>query len=110
MKEIEIGGQKRPVKYNINALIEFEELTGIDVVAGLDAKALAKIKNMRALAFVGLKHGHLENSKEPFPFSIDDVGKWIGFGDGSMNSFYSAFNSDSSSDTDVEELDEEAKK
>jgi hypothetical protein len=110
MKEIKIGGQSRPVKYNINALIEFEELTGVEIIGGIDAKAFSRLKNMRALAFVGLKHGFLETSKEALPFTIDEVGKWIGFGDGSMNDFFSAFNDQSSSDSETKEETEEGKK
>lgn len=110
MKEIKIGGESRPVKYNINALIEFEELTGVEIIGGIDAKAFSRLKNMRALAFVGLKHGFLETSKDPLPFSIEDVGKWIGFGDGSMNDFFTAFNGDSSSDSELNETEAEPKK
>jgi hypothetical protein len=109
MKEIKIGGVSRPVKYNINALIEFEELTGVELIGGIDPKALTRLKNMRALAFVGLKHGFMETSKEALPFTIEDVGKWIGFGDGSMDDFFTAFNNDSSTDK-TEEVSEDAKK
>ena len=111
MKSIKIGGEDRPVKYNINSLIEFEELTGLEIIqAELDPKLFAKLKNMRALAFCGLKHGFIETSKETLPFTIEDVGKWIGFGDGSMDKFFKAFNNDSSSEIENSEEGEAGKK
>ncbi len=88
--DINIGGKQRPVKYTVNALLEFEELTGIQILGSVDPTEFGRLKNMRALAFVGLKHGAKAEQKE-IDFKIEDVGDWIGFNDGSMGQFLSAF-------------------
>lgn len=94
MPKINIGGEERPVKYTLNAVIEFEELTGIDVTKG--SPDFARIASMRALAFVGLKHGAKVEKKE-FNHTLEDVGEWLGFGDGTIVEFVKAFQNDSSS-------------
>lgn len=111
MKNILIGNEQRPVRYSINALIEFEDLTGIDISQGRDPGAFAKLKNMRALVYCGLKHGYQEKEEKDFPHSIEKVGTWIGFGDGSTDKFFDAFINDSSADkTEGEEPREDSKK
>ena len=107
--EIEIGGRKRPVKYNINALIEFEELTGSEIIGNIDPNQFARLKNMRALAFCGLKCGAIDQKKE-IDFTIEDVGSWIGFGDGSMEKFFTAFNNDNAPGKTGEEKEDDGKK
>lgn len=94
---IEIGGERRPVKYTVNALLEFEELTGLEILGTIDQNQFGKLKNMRALAFVGLKHGAKAENKE-VDFKLEDVGDWIGFNDGSMNKFLLAFQDSTKSD------------
>lgn len=77
LKYIEIGGQQRPVRYNQNALEEFEVLTGLSVLDGLTFK---KVGHVKALAFCGLKHGYLESKdykEDAIPFTITDVGRWL---------------------------------
>lgn len=77
LKYIEIGGQSRPVRYNQNALEEFEELTGLSVLEGMNIK---KISDIKKLAFCGLKHGYLESvdyKEEKPPFTLTDVGRWF---------------------------------
>jgi hypothetical protein len=106
MPTIKIGGEDRPVKYTLNAVIEFEELTGIDVTKG--SPDFAKISSMRALAYVGLKHGAKAENKE-FTASLEDVGGWIGFGDGSVVEFIKAFQNDGSSGNESTSETEEGK-
>jgi hypothetical protein len=77
MNTVNLGGKNRPVAYNLNAIIQFEELTGIDLSAGVsDAGVLSRAKNVRALAYCGLVHGAKENNVD-VDFSIEDVGSWI---------------------------------
>lgn len=108
IKTIDIGGKARPVKYNLNALIEFDELTGLDLTSGVDAKDFSKPKSMRALAFCGLKHG-AKTEKQEVDFTIEDVGEWLGLGDGTMEKFFQAFQGDSASKAEPVE-DTDAKK
>lgn len=79
LKYIEIGGQKRPVRYNHNALEEFEELTGLSMLEDGIVDGLKKVKVQKALAFCGLKHGFLESTdyKGEVPFTLQDVGRWL---------------------------------
>lgn len=74
---INLGGELRPVKYTVNALIELEEITKIDFTDKASRSAFGKLKNVRALAFVGLKHGWRSESTEAFPFSLEQVGDWL---------------------------------
>lgn len=91
MNTIKLGGKDRPVAYNLNAIIEFEELTGIDLSAGVsDASVLSKAKNIRALAYCGLVHGAKTEGIE-IDFSIDDVGAWISPTGGSAQEFFKIF-------------------
>lgn len=95
MNHIEIGGEKRPIWYNINALILFEELTGLDFTEDKDREKIHKLKNVRALAFAGLREGFIEENKgKDFPFTIEDVGKWID--PSNRSEIYNAFSSDTS--------------
>lgn len=95
MPKINIGGQERYVKYTINAVIEFEELTGIDVTKG--SPDFGRLSSMRALAYVGLKHGALAQGKT-VDFDLNTVGAWMSFGDDSIVQFIKAFQNDSASD------------
>lgn len=90
MRHIEIGGKKRPVHYSINALIEFEEITEIEIQSGANVEQLRKLKNIRTLAFIGLKHG-AKNSNEEVDFTEEQVGDWIGFNDGTADKILEAF-------------------
>lgn len=100
-KTVKLGGKDRPVVYNLNAIIEFDELTGIDLSAGTDVGLLTKPKNIRALAYCGLKHGAISEKIE-VEFTIEDVGNWIGFGDGTVNELFKIFNNQSEVETKTE--------
>lgn len=75
-KKVTFNGQEHPVKYNINAIIEFEELTGYDLSTGILVKELAKTKNMRDFIYVGLKNGADVEGQE-FKFDLHHVGKFV---------------------------------
>jgi hypothetical protein len=76
VKEIEVNGQKFPVRYDLNALCELEELTGYNM---LDGSMQFNMRSLRGLAYVGLKHGHRyqHNNTSQFTKSLDDVGTWL---------------------------------
>lgn len=101
--EIKLGGKLRPISYTINALIDFEDLTQIDLVnvTQEQRRELGKVKNVRALAFVGLKHGARAAGKD-VDFTVDDVGDWISFNDGTIGEVMRAYQSDQPAPTDNE--------
>jgi hypothetical protein len=90
VKHIEIGGKSRPVLYSINALIEFEELTGHDMLNTSLNMDLRSLKKLRALAFVGLKYGAKHEGLTE-KIELDTVGDWLSLSDGSITEFVSAF-------------------
>lgn len=94
---INIGGKERHVEYNFNAIIEFEELTGIDLTSNNDKQLFTKVKNIRALAFCGLKHGALVK-KEPVDFTLEDVGAWLNYSN--MSDILNGYVKDSSTGED----------
>lgn len=76
IREIEINGAKYPVRYDVNSLAEYEDLTGksfITIFQTMD------IRGLRALAFVGLKCGHTHhyNKVTQFNKSLIECGEWI---------------------------------
>jgi hypothetical protein len=73
--EIEILGEKYPVRYDVNALGEFELITGENTLDGSIKQF--NIRMLHALAYVGLKHGHLYQNKTPFTKSHAELGAWI---------------------------------
>jgi len=94
VKEIEIDGKKYPVRYDLNAICEFEDLTGKSLLAGDMKEGLRDPKALRALVFVGLKCGHrYANGKDvKFEMDIEDVGSLLGLVDGTFTKFMDAFN------------------
>ena len=75
MDYIKIDNKQRPVCFGWNALAEFEELTGKDLVE------FAGIKNLSAgntikLIYVGLSHG-AKKENESVNFTIENVGDWM---------------------------------
>jgi len=73
VKKINLGGKSRSVRFSINALIEFESITGLDITEPEDRVKMHKLKNIRALAFVGLKYG-AKSENEPFDLTEESVG------------------------------------
>lgn len=66
---ITIGGAARNLRYDLNALIELEETTGLDVLND-DAMADLSLKMMRALLWAGFLH-------EAPDLTEREVGSWI---------------------------------
>ena len=111
IKYIEIGGAKRPVRYNHNALEEFEEITGLSMMDETIIAALKKVKNQKALAFCGLKHGFLEANdySADFPESLVTVGRWLNVTN--VYSIFDAYRKDTEGYVEPEEeADADAKK
>lgn len=67
-----IGGKDRPISFTVNALIELREKYDIDVVKGITEESM-RPETLRAIAFVGLKHG-AKRAKVEFTESIEEVG------------------------------------
>jgi len=79
MKQIEIGGKLRPVKFGINALADFNDGTNttLEWIFRIIAKPLSmKFNEMRWLIFVGLKHG-AKAENEVIDFDVEDIGNWL---------------------------------
>lgn len=97
MRLIEIGGQRRPVLFTNNALVELEQLTGVSV---FDTKAIAgvirSVTGCRALVYVGLKYGH-RRTGEKFDYSIEAIGDWIDFNGNMLSAVMDAFMEDTAS-------------
>lgn len=94
MAKIKIGGEERPVKYTLNAVIEFEEITGIDMTKG--SPDFTRLKSLRALCFVGLKHGAKSEGK-PFENTLEEVGEWLGASDSILIDVMNVFKKDTGS-------------
>ena len=112
MKEIEVKGEKKPVSFSWNALEEFHELTGLEVLELLtDVKEITKPKNLRALAYCALKHGNIESGKNTWDKTIQDVGSWFQYGDKATKDLFAILQGTyPQGSDDTSELDEEAKK
>lgn len=67
-----IGGKDRPIAFTVNALIELRDKYQIDVIKGMTEEAMSP-ETIRAIAFVGLKHG-AKRAKQEFTETIDEVG------------------------------------
>jgi hypothetical protein len=76
VKTVDINDQKFPVRYDMNALCELEELTGQNTLNGT---MKFDMKCLRALAYVGLKHGHRYQhaGKSDFDKTLEGVGSWM---------------------------------
>jgi hypothetical protein len=94
MRLIEIGGQQRPVLFTINALAEFEAITGTSVF-DMDkmSTTMLSLTGCRALVYVGLKAGARRN-RDTFRHSIEDVGDWLTSSGEKLGEVMNAFSED----------------
>lgn len=79
MRNINIGGEDRPISFSRNALIEFEKTTGIKLMSGRK-DWFESAESWTALMYAGLKWGLYDpnKGKEPKPdFTIHMVNDWI---------------------------------
>jgi hypothetical protein len=89
VKQIEVNGQSYPVRYDINALCEFEDITGKSLITGIGE---TDVRSIRALVYVGLKSGHSFHYKgvTKFTHSIEEVGQWLDLQNGVVGKFMEA--------------------
>jgi len=76
MKQIEFGGEKRPVKYGWNALAIFGELTGTGLNDLSKFETEMTFKEVLALIYAGLKEGARAEKKD-FDLTMDDIGDFL---------------------------------
>lgn len=90
-REVEVNGQKYPVRYDMNALCEFEDITGKSLIKGM---VDSDVRCIRALVYVGLKCGHDFKQKgvTKFTHSINDVGQMLDLTSGVVNRFMEVLN------------------
>jgi hypothetical protein len=74
--EIEIGGEKRSVKFGFNTMALFGELTGYKVSQMQNLGSELTMKDVIRLMWCGLKEGARKAGKD-FNASVEDVGDWI---------------------------------
>lgn len=67
------NGDKYPVRYDVNALCQFEDLTGGKSL--LNGLGDFDVRYMRALVYVGMVCGHEYDDKK-LKLSMLDVGRW----------------------------------
>lgn len=76
IKNVEIGGKQRPVKFGFAALMEFTEANGY-TMADLDTLGESmKLKDALFLVWCGLKHG-ARVEKQAFEETIEEVADWL---------------------------------
>jgi len=73
---IKIGGADRPVSFNMNALAEFERLTGVGLGDLEDAFSSIKASHIRALVYSSIKEGQ-RLSGGLADIEIEEVGSWL---------------------------------
>jgi hypothetical protein len=87
IKYIDFGGEKRPVKYGMNALATFSKLSKSEVKE--DGSGLG-FDDLRLLVYVGLQEGARADRKE-FKVSLEDVGDWLDADFDKLQEFVEAF-------------------
>jgi len=76
VKLIEFGGQKRPVKYGMNALAFISKVESIDM-ANISAMGDGiDFSLMRTIVYAGLQEGARAEKKE-FTLTLEDVGDFM---------------------------------
>jgi len=92
MKEIEFGGEVRPVKYGWNALATFGELTGTGLNDLDKFETEMKFSDVLYLIYAGLKEGARAEKKE-FVLTVEDVGDFLDKESGKIQEFLDVFTS-----------------
>lgn len=92
---IELGGKKRPVRFGMAGLYEYEQRTGRKALADFSQMAGQGIENVSIsiivdLAFSGLCAGYRSESR-PVDFTPYDVADWVGLDMGTIESLMTAF-------------------
>jgi len=92
MKKVEIGGQKRPIRFSYLALKDIcndcnLKLNQMDQLG-------TEIDHVGIIAYYGLKYGAMKNGEE-FKYKVRDIEQWIDNEDfGKINEIFEAFQLD----------------
>jgi len=73
---VEIGGEKRPVRFGFNAMAMFGEMTGLKISEIERITSSMTIQNAISLVHCGLKDGARKAGK-PFEYTQMDVADWL---------------------------------
>lgn len=92
IKEIDFGGEKRPVKYGWNALATFGEMTGTGLNDLGKFESDMNFSDVLALIYAGLKEGARAAKKE-FTLTIEDVGDFLDSESDKIQEFLEVFTS-----------------
>ncbi len=92
MKKVELGGQKRPVRFSYLAIKDICKECGLKL--GELNELGSEIDHVGIIAFFGLKYG-AKKIGEPFKHTIKDVEEWLDNEDfGKINEIFEAFQID----------------
>jgi len=75
LKKVKIGGKLRSVKFGMNALRIYSDLTNSTLADLMNVSAMS-INNMITLVYVGLQEGSRKEKTE-FNHKIEDVSDWL---------------------------------
>lgn len=75
LREVEINDKSYPVRFDVNSLCEFEEITGRSL---LTKSVSVDLRFVRALVYVGLKGGHSYQEGKRFEQTLESIGLLIG--------------------------------
>lgn len=92
MKQIEFGGEKRPVKYGWNALATFGEMTGTGLNDLDKFETEMTFREVLVLIYAGLKEGARAEKKE-FTLTVDDIGDFLDEDNDKVEEFIDVFTS-----------------
>jgi len=73
---VEIGGEKRPVRFGFNAMAMFGTMTGLKISEIEKISSNMTIQNAISLVYCGLKDGARKAGK-PFDHTETDVADWL---------------------------------
>lgn len=96
MKKVEIGGQKRPIRFSYLALKAICNDCGIKLSEM--SKLGTEVDHIGVIAYYGLKYGAKKNG-EQFKYKLNDIEQWIDNEDFSkINEIFEAFQFDQPQD------------
>jgi hypothetical protein len=90
IKNYQIGGELRPVKFGFNALRIFGDLTGLSIAKMETLGADMSFDHLIKLVYCGLIDGARVEKKE-FTATLDDVGDWLDEDKGLMMEMFQEF-------------------
>lgn len=97
--EIQIGGQTRPVKFGMNTMALFGDMTGYRLAQMQSLGSDLTMKDVIILMWCGLKEGARKQGDQ-FSATIEDVGDWIDDDPGSIAGMMNIYaNSQAPADT-----------